>query len=263
MSLWILFLLCNSPGNALRMSSQPSTSRNATSSQHSTPDLPANRLSIRCDSHYGLQLDVLDCWNAIRQIESGDIFITFEPRETMQPGDLKLPLPFRTMGSKSFSCHFSSSLPKTAELNHSTDSGHCYVQPELRDFTTSGTISLNQIKSAASQIVTECSLSPGTGGIAINAGSLASSKKNIFRMRNPLIYVGGDNNIAITVGKYHPSVVCRGILPRWPSCVYITFGMEADREEKVFGPLSVPGVDVGLPATLTGGRHSGHRLQDS
>ena len=68
--------------------------------------------------------------------------------------------------------------------------------------------------------------------------------------------VGGDNNIGITVGKYHPSVTCRGTLPGWHSCVLILFGMDADREEKVFGPLSDPGVDVGLPATLSGGKRS-------
>lgn len=101
MFLLFLFLLCtsNNFGKALRISFQPLTSPSTNSSRVSTTTPPPNRLSIRCDSHYGLNLDVLDCWNAIRQIDNSDTFITFEPRETMQPGDFKLPLPVRTMGS--------------------------------------------------------------------------------------------------------------------------------------------------------------------
>lgn len=38
--------------------------------------------------------------------------------------------------------------------------------------------------------------------------------------------------------------------------------MDADRQEKVFGPLSDPRADVGLPATLTGGKRSKNTSQD-
>ena len=56
-------------------------------------------------------------------------------------------------------------------------------------------------------------------------------------------------------------MTCRGTLPGWRSCVLIIFGMDADREEKVFGPLSDPAANVGLPATLSGGKHTGPTLQ--
>ena len=59
------------------------------------------RPTVKCDSRYGVDLDVLDCRNALLQILSGTKLVTLKDRENIAVGDAEtLPLPFRIMGSK-------------------------------------------------------------------------------------------------------------------------------------------------------------------
>ena len=59
------------------------------------------RPTIKCDSRYGVNLDILDCRNALSQLYSGSKLVTIKNRENVASGDVDtLPLPFRMMGSK-------------------------------------------------------------------------------------------------------------------------------------------------------------------
>lgn len=60
--------------------------------------------TLRCDSRYGENLDILDCRNALSQLKTGSERVLVEDRDHMTPGDeATLPLPYRLMGSKSAS----------------------------------------------------------------------------------------------------------------------------------------------------------------
>lgn len=62
-----------------------------------------NPLTVQCDDRYGVDLDVLDCRNAISQFNSGPGYFTVGDRQRLPPGDEEtLPLPYRLMGSKFF-----------------------------------------------------------------------------------------------------------------------------------------------------------------
>ena len=60
---------------------------------------------------------------------------------------------------------------------------------------------------------------------------------------------GGDNNLAVVLQPYAPSVRCEGSgLRSLNSCKAIESFMEADETEKKFGNMSVdPEVDIDLP----------------
>ena len=130
------------------------------------------RQKIKCDSRYGVNLDILDCRNALSQLLSGSTLITIKDREDIARGDVDtLPLPFRMMGSK-LSADSIHTLLGTLNSHVLEDSALCFIQPVLVHEQTSGTVSLNQLKTAASMIVDQCAFSPGSGGIAMNIGRL-------------------------------------------------------------------------------------------
>ena len=62
------------------------------------------RQILECDSRYGVNLDILDCRNAIQQLKTGPKRVIVADREDIFPGDdATIPLPYRLMGSKSAS----------------------------------------------------------------------------------------------------------------------------------------------------------------
>ncbi|KAL8828435.1 MAG: hypothetical protein Q9191_002593 [Dirinaria sp. TL-2023a] len=111
------------------------------------------------------------------------------------------------------------------------NTAHCYVQPVLVLGAISGEATLDQVKAAAARIVAQCAFRPSTGGIAYN--------------------IGGDDNIAVIVGKYKPTVTCRGLIPEWETCIGILHQMPAGFDELVFGPPTDPRHDVGLPIAIS------------
>ena len=133
--------------------------------------------------------------------------------------------------------------------SHVQDSALCFIQPVLVPGRTSGTVTLNQVKAAASRIVDECVFSPSSGGIAMDIGRLSSSLKN----RSDLNRTGGDGNVAVVVAKFKPQVTCRGVIPDWFSCNAILYKMDASLDLHYFGPPSDPRTQVGLPATIIAG----------
>lgn len=58
-----------------------------------------------------------------------------------------------------------------AVLTADADSAHCFVQPVLVGGATSGKVSLDQIRDAASEIVSRCAFRPSSGGVAENIGT--------------------------------------------------------------------------------------------
>ena len=72
----------------------PTLINNSTSALNARP-------TIKCDARYGTDLDVLDCRNAISQLNPGSRLVPIKDRENVALGDIDtLPLPFRVMGSK-------------------------------------------------------------------------------------------------------------------------------------------------------------------
>ena len=65
---------------------------------------------------------------------------------------------------------------------------------------------------------------------------------------------GGNGHLAVILGSYQPSVICTGTLPLWRSCNAALYGMEATRQEQVFGDASDPHSQVGLPAEINSGK---------
>ena len=131
------------------------------------------RQRLQCDSRYGENLDVLDCRNAISQMKTGSEQVVVEDRENIVPGDeATIPLPYRLMGSESFSTlrsHFR--LESLSNDSHPTpDSAHCFIQPVLMPEASSGRVSLDQIKAAASVVLGQCAFGPNSGGIFKNIG---------------------------------------------------------------------------------------------
>lgn len=60
--------------------------------------------------------------------------------------------------------------------------------------------------------------------------------------------IGGDNNLALSLGIFSPNVQCRGSFgPKWTSCRDILGDMPAGTTRMVFGPRNLPEVQQGLP----------------
>ena len=128
---------------------------------------------LQCDSRYGENLDILDCRNAITQMKTGSEQVVVAHREDILPGDeATIPLPYRLMGSESSSAlrsYFSlESLSNDSRPN--SDSAHCFIQPVLMPEASSGRVSLDQLKAAASVVLGQCAFGPNFGGILKNIG---------------------------------------------------------------------------------------------
>ena len=68
---------------------------------------------------------------------------------------------------------------------------------------------------------------------------------------------GGDNNLALVLGKYDPgggSVQCGRREDGLGSCRDIVANMDVDARIKFFGPEEDPQADVKLPYSLTNGK---------
>ena len=131
------------------------------------------RQRLHCDSRYGEDLDVLDCRNAISQMKAGSEQVVVMDRDNIVPGDeATIPLPYRLMGSESSSAlrsHFR--LESFSHDSHpNPDSAHCFIQPVLMPEASSGRVSLDQLKAAASVILGQCAFGPNSGGILKNIG---------------------------------------------------------------------------------------------
>ena len=62
---------------------------------------------------------------------------------------------------------------------------------------------------------------------------------------------GGDNNLALSLGIFSPTVQCRGAFGHeWSSCRDILGDMPASGNRLVFGPRGLPGVQQGLPVAI-------------
>lgn len=69
-------------------------------------------------------------------------------------------------------------------------------------------------------------------------------------------YLVGNENVAVILGKYEPSVTCRGTIKYWISCNTILYSMKATHDQVVFGPMSDPRTEVALPAIISAGKFS-------
>lgn len=62
---------------------------------------------------------------------------------------------------------------------------------------------------------------------------------------------GGDNNLALSLSIFNPTVQCRGAFGHeWSSCRDILGDMPASGNRWVFGPRGLPGVQQGLPVSI-------------
>ncbi|KAI4225397.1 MAG: hypothetical protein L6R36_003939 [Xanthoria steineri] len=125
--------------------------------------------------------------------------------------DTFFPLPYRIMGNR----------------------GLCFFQALLiGEDTRTARASLNQIRQAADKLIFDCATGEQSqGGIALN--------------------IGGDNQLAVALGTYEPTVQCRGVFgPEWTSCRDILGDMPAYKTEMVFGPRGAPGVQQPLPLRI-------------
>ena len=138
------------------------------------------------------------------------------------------------------------------------DLAQCFIQPILVNGAVLGEATLDQIKAAAAEVVAGCAFRPSSGGIAHNIGmpsprapSPSFPYLSVVTNSNPDI--GGDGNVAVIVGKYQPSVTCRGLIPHWDSCISVLCRMPAGQEELIMGPPSDPRHQVGLPVFISTG----------
>ena len=60
-------------------------------------------------------------------------------------------------------------------------------------------------------------------------------------------YPGGDNNIAVIMGRYQPNVRCRGNFESAGSCKDLLADMPASTKLEVFGPRETPFVEEVVP----------------
>lgn len=117
------------------------------------------------------------------------------------------------------------------------DKALCYVQPVLLNGAPSAKASLNQIRNTAAAIRHTCA--PGgklQGGIATN--------------------IGGDNNLAVILGAYHPpsEIQCGGTFMPRLSCEDVLEDMPATTDKETFGPPTDPTAKVWLPQAVESGR---------
>ncbi|KAL8821487.1 MAG: hypothetical protein Q9191_007294 [Dirinaria sp. TL-2023a] len=66
--------------------------------------------------------------------------------------------------------------------------------------------------------------------------------------------LGDDENVAIVLGTYQPSIRCLGTIAAWESCPAILYSMEATTRSEVFGLGSDPRSEVVLPAIVSSDR---------
>ena len=200
-----------------------------------------NSFTVHCDGDtYGYNPDIRDCEEAKENLIPDTAIWTLGERHTGLPSDV-VPLPYRVMGNK----------------------GVCYVQPVLIGDHKTAKASINMIRRAAANIIVRCATDTSSqGGIATNIGKCkkpgswqecSSNALHILISVPSVAFVGGDNNLAVTVGTYQSTVSCQGSLTSWVSCREILYSMPADKTPQVFGPRSDPTVTRGLPIRINSG----------
>ena len=70
------------------------------------------------------------------------------------------------------------------------------------------------------------------------------------------MFLGGDNNLQIVIGRLKPSVVCKKRTPGppWKSCSDILATMDVSLENVTFGRRGGPGVEETLPLFVQSGK---------
>lgn len=108
------------------------------------------------------------------------------------------------------------------------DRGLCYFQAILVADATTARASIGMLRRAAQALVLQCAAGgESQGGIVTN--------------------IGGDNRLAVILGKYHLPATCHSTMPSWESCRVILYDMSADKVPRIFGPSSDPTVTENLP----------------
>jgi hypothetical protein len=67
-------------------------------------------------------------------------------------------------------------------------------------------------------------------------------------------FPGGDNNLAVILGTFHPQTQCRGNFIDISSCQAILADMPASTDNIIFGPTGAPGVQEALPQEVVSGQ---------
>ncbi|KAL8765254.1 MAG: hypothetical protein Q9209_007610 [Squamulea sp. 1 TL-2023] len=182
-------------------------------------DVTAPRYAIQCSEEYGTGLDLRDCENAISHIRFSRNMNMFVDRD--DPGRTRenIVLPYRLMG-----------IANDIALILEPDAARCFIQPILIPGAHSAEASHEEIKRAAEEISRKCGFFRYMGGVISN--------------------IGGDNNLAVILGRYEPMVTCLGRLPALRSCATAIHNMEVSTEDLVFGRPSSPHTQVGIPAQV-------------
>ncbi|KAL8791304.1 MAG: hypothetical protein Q9195_005923 [Heterodermia aff. obscurata] len=170
-------------------------------------------VQIQCDgARFGHNPDLADCRMALTRIPVARTKITFMDR-TKEPPE---PRPGQNIEGLPFRVM--------------GPEARCYVQVILSDDVESGSASMGEIDHAASELVTKCAWERNSGGVATR--------------------IGGDNNLAVVLGKYEPSIRCQGTLVNKVHCPAILWDMPAGTERELFYPDTDRRRQVALPIVL-------------
>ncbi|CAF9910213.1 MAG: hypothetical protein HETSPECPRED_009654 [Heterodermia speciosa] len=210
LSLTLAYLFLQCLRGAVGSPLQPSAG--ASINQQSNISVAA-RMQTQCDgARFGHNPDLADCRLALTRIPVARTKLTFMDR-TKEPSE---PRPDQKIEGLPFRVM--------------GPEARCYVQVVLSDAVESGSASMGEIDHAASELVTRCAWERNSGGIATN--------------------IGGDNNLAIILGTYEPSIRCQGTIVNKVHCPAILWGMPAGTERQLFHPGTDPSGQVSLPIVI-------------
>ena len=171
----------------------------------SVSDLP-----ISCDGRlYGRNFNLASCLQINHAMSSETRPKTFGKRGA---GNWDVPLPYRY-------------------LSHD---GLCAVDVGIRAGQTFDTVSLLDLKEAASWLIRVCvSVEPSVGGLYSD--------------------LGVNKALSLRIVRYRPNVFCGpvGSGPPWMTCRHIIDQMRADSEKQIFGPSEFDNTTVVLPWRYT------------
>ena len=150
---------------------------------------------------------------------------------------------------------------RLVEAKLGLDKALCYFQPILQVGATVGTVSFNEIRTAATTLLSQCGRGQGQGGIATGIGMSFLKARTIWTSQTIELVVvqatgrlsstGGNGNLALILGTYSPNIQCYGTLRRWPSCREIMHRMDVASTNVMFGVREDPNSQVILPYTLS------------
>ncbi|KAL8794356.1 MAG: hypothetical protein Q9195_003053 [Heterodermia aff. obscurata] len=213
--------------------SAPLPQNTSSSSNTTTTTPPTNELIIRClPDHYGKNIPLSDCIDALQQISPGEEEFDWWQRHL---GIRKehFPLPFRFMGRESTFPY--PTYRAMGILCGKIVQARCYIEPRLAPGIEKGVASLDMVSRAAAAIIEKCSTSGRrtSGGIAFG--------------------IGGNNALDVILSSYTGRApACRGRIPDQPSavaCRAVLDDMEVSSRAQSWGP----GAEVGLPAVVSSG----------